>query len=134
MRFLTPTPTLTQVRFLYICQLRSLYICQVRFLAGGDSIVESLRIRPASGHGRDNDNAPAAASVGLAKQSSQLGPGLLAWWVLNEDRVVRDVLPKAKLLAISLDTKAKAVHLFGTPKAIATATMLIDIHAKQQAA
>ena len=52
--------------------------------------------------------------------------------MLNEARVVADVMPKSQLLAMSLDAKAKAMTLFGTEKAIATAKMLVDIHAKHQ--
>ena len=100
---------------------------KVRFLAGGDSIVESLRIRPAFSRG------VAPASAPLAKQTIKLTDGLLAWWVLNETRVVADVMPKSQLLAMTLDANAKAMTLFGSEKSIATAKMLVDIHAKHQA-
>ena len=76
--------------------------------------------------------ASGPASAPLAKQTLKLTDGLLAWWVLNEARVVADVMPKSQLLAMSLDAKAKAMTLFGTEKAIATAKMLVDIHAKHQ--
>ncbi len=36
--------------------------------------------------------------------------------MLNEARVVADVMPKSQLLAMSLDAKAKAMTLFGTEK------------------
>ena len=75
----------------------------VRFLAGGDSIVESLRLRPAFSRVAAA-NGPASAP--LAKQTIKLTDGLLAWWVLNEARVVADVVPKSQLLAMSLDAKA----------------------------
>ena len=101
----------------------------MRFLAGGDSIVESLRIRPAFSRGVV---ASGPASAPLAKQTLKLSDGLLAWWVLNEARVVADVMPKSQLLAMGLDAKAKAMTLFGTEKAIATAKMLVDIHSKHQ--
>ena len=36
--------------------------------------------------------------------------------MLNEARVVADVMPKSQLLAMGLDAKAKAMTLFGTEK------------------
>ena len=75
----------------------------VRFLSGGDSIVESLRLRPAFSRVAAA-NGPASAP--LAKQTIKLTDGLLAWWVLNEARVVADVVPTSQLLAMSLDAKA----------------------------
>ena len=134
---------------------------KVCFLAGGDSIVESSRLRPAFSRGvapstaqlskqtvRLTDGVRAAPGRGACVAGGRGGSGrlsgvptpagvnrpaqLLAWWVLNEARVVADVMPKSHLLAMTLDRKAKAITLFGSTKAIDVAKMLIDLHAKHQ--
>jgi hypothetical protein len=98
---------------------------KVKFRNGQTGIAEIERIRPPT---------PASAAVKQAPYVKQVYPvsnaKLHSWFLQNEGTIAQDVSAKSHLVSLRVHKKNAQIVLIGAPKAITTARMLLDLHAK----